>query len=56
MFVVLFSLLLIVITAQPYYVLVLAVNDDGDDGETDTFQSGDLRTCKYKKEIFKDEL
>ena len=49
MFVVLLSLLLIVITGQPYYVLVLAVNDDGDDDETDTFQLGDLRTCTVQE-------
>jgi hypothetical protein len=48
-FVVLLSLLLIVITGQPYYVLVLAVNDDGDDDETDTFQLDDLCTCTVQE-------
>jgi hypothetical protein len=43
-----------VITAQPYSLLVLA--DDDDDDEPSTFQFDDLVHVQYKKKISKDEL
>ena len=43
-FVVFISLILLITTAQPYFVQVLADNDDDND-KPSTFQLGDLRMC-----------